>query len=375
MKFILYFDEKYYKWAPLLIKSIAKYEKEAGVVIFSFNLTESHIKELTSYSNVIEVTNKKLSFDSNIASHWLYQLVCEKGKFILDTMEKYDNDELFINMDVDMILVNNLEELKSDMKNQDVGFVHVSDAKIMSGFLAANNTKNSRIYFSEFYKRATTGKRCHEKDQPVLAKIYNEMKDKMKFVLLDRRYLDHTSNKDAIIWSAHKTDYGIKNERYELYKQLQGKFKIPKKAIEYILLQRSEVDKNNIAETFTNQIKSDFEQILPFLPNPVNVKTILDIGCGIGGINIFMAKYFNNSDIHLLDKTAVEDKIWYGFKNQAAFYNSLEEAKRFICANGINENRIFTHSITNSNSKHRIAVKNPDIITSFKSWGFNFPVS
>ena len=214
---MLYFDSGYYYWASVLIGSFAVHEPEAKFTLYTFNLSKQQIDELNSFSSVLYVENMVMKFDPKIATKWLYQLVCRKGKFLLDTMNRFENEKLFISMDVDMMLVQELGVLKKKMKNYDVGFVWVNINKIMSGFIAVSNTDNAKKYLEEYYKRAMIGKLKHENDQPTLAKIYEEKKNDMSFLLLSRKYLDSSAGKDAYVWSAHKSVFGPKKERHKKY--------------------------------------------------------------------------------------------------------------------------------------------------------------
>jgi hypothetical protein len=63
------------------------------------------------------------------------------------------------------------------------------------------------------------------KDQKTLDKVYTETNKDIKFLLLDRRYLDHKSNKNSYIWSAHKSKYGKKAERFNKYSEVLERMK------------------------------------------------------------------------------------------------------------------------------------------------------
>lgn len=218
MVLILYFDSGYFKWAPLIIESYNKYEPNIKIAIYGINLTHDQIKTLDSFDNInLIITQQDVKFDPTIASRWLYQIVCNKGKYILNAMNHF-GDDLFIISDVDMILRKPLTELKHQMKNYDIGFIHVNPNKVMSGFIAIRDTPESRSFINEYHTRATNGFMDHSKDQPVLAKLVQERKSSMKFLDLDRKYLDQTSNNKSFIWSAHKSAHGSKDDRYLKYK-------------------------------------------------------------------------------------------------------------------------------------------------------------
>lgn len=216
---MLYFDKGYTHWAPLLMESFSIHEPECKFTLYTFNLSKNEVVEFEAYKNVLFVKNRFMGFDPKIASRWLYQLVCRKGGFLLDTMDRFPGEDLYVSMDIDMMLVRPLDELKEQMKTHDVGFVWVKNDKVASGFIAASDTEDARRYIKEFHNRATYGFMEHKNDQPTLAKLYDENKGKMNFLLLTRQYIDHHSSSNAYVWSAHKTAFGNKKVRYKKYKE------------------------------------------------------------------------------------------------------------------------------------------------------------
>ncbi len=131
--------------------------------------------------------------------------------------------------------------------------------------------------------------------------------------------------------------------------------------------------RDEIKQAYASDIRSEFETIREFLPDAC--KSILDIGCGIAGIDVFLYHHYRRSVDHfyLLDKTRTEDTVFYGFKQQGAFYNSLEIAKKVLHLNDIAEDHIELLEATENNE---INVHGKvDLILSLISWGFHYPVS
>lgn len=219
MIIMLYFDKGYAHWAPLLMESFSIHEPDCKFTLYTYNLSKEEVAKFEDSKNVLFVKNRFMEFDPKVASRWLYQLVCKKGGFLLDTMDRFPGEDLYVSMDIDMMLVHPLDELKEQMKNHDIGFVWVKDDKVASGFIVASDTRNARRYIKEFHNRATDGFMEHKNDQPTLAKLYNENKDKMNFLLLTRQYIDHFSRDDAFVWSAHKTAFGNKKVKYKKYRE------------------------------------------------------------------------------------------------------------------------------------------------------------
>jgi len=181
------------------------------------------------------------------------------------------------------------------------------------------------------------------------------------------------------------------------------KFEIPNEAILYIIYQRTHYLKDNlffkiltrlggystqtyklsvwlksklfvkkITQAFYDDIANDYRSIKQHLPDEAS--NILDIGSGVAGIDIFFNEHYQKSvKIHLLDKTALDTEVFYNFNPKTAYYNSLEIAKKMLVVNNVPEENIYLHSAENP-SEAFIDIKY-DLITSFISWGFHYPVS
>ena len=223
MVFVLYFDNYYFHWAKPLTESIKIHEPKSKIQIYSYNLKEEQIEDLRLYSNVTEVINKSMKYDPHISETYngrkiiRFMMTCRKGEHLLRAMEKYPDEKLFVVMDVDMLLVRPLNDLKKQMRNKDIGLMRVGPGKVMGTFLAAKSTRNGKHFLSDFNKAVMDGILYLCKDQKTLSTIYEGMKNKINFLLLTRQYIDHASTDDSYIWSAHKSKYGSKKERFKVY--------------------------------------------------------------------------------------------------------------------------------------------------------------
>ncbi len=181
------------------------------------------------------------------------------------------------------------------------------------------------------------------------------------------------------------------------------KMKILKKSIPYILFQRtaylkithslpyrglqklspvslykpfvsmeSVLRRKAIEDAYVADMTDEYENIKKHLPQKCN--NVLDIGCGIGVINAFINNHYEHDPVfHLLDKSQVEDNIFYLFNDKGAFYNSLELARTTLVSNGIVEQNIV---LCEANDKNEIPVQEKmDLIISLISWGFHYPLS
>ena len=125
-------------------------------------------------------------------------------------------------------------------------------------------------------------------------------------------------------------------------------------------------DLNNRTEEL---FKNEFETIEKYLP--LNINNVLDIGCGLGIINIFFNKrYKNNLKFFMLDKDKIDISIKYGFNEHYESYNDLRETKNLLIKNNINEEQIV---IQNVESEIYIIDK-IDLVISLKSMGYHYPL-
>jgi len=174
---------------------------------------------------------------------------------------------------------------------------------------------------------------------------------------------------------------------------------VPDCAVKYILLQRTELQeyfrifkknkflyyiyfitleaylmRQQIKEKFALKLLEEYQTMKPYLPTQAS--RIVDIGSGIAGIDVFLYHHYRHSrpkpDLFLLDKTETTKKIYYGFNQQASYYNSLEVAKLMLISNKINEENIHLISV---NSYYEIECSSADLIISLISWGYHYPVS
>jgi ubiquinone/menaquinone biosynthesis C-methylase UbiE len=146
--------------------------------------------------------------------------------------------------------------------------------------------------------------------------------------------------------------------------------KITPEAKKFILLQRTQLNKKATPEQIEADFRKDFDTYKDFLPE--NLGTVVDIGSGIGVQNILLREKFPDSYIQMIDKTREENEIWYGFKEKGAFYNSMTAAERLMKANDCAKNMNFQEVTPNN----QICMKDNsvDLVTSFISWGFHYPV-
>lgn len=128
-----------------------------------------------------------------------------------------------------------------------------------------------------------------------------------------------------------------------------------------------------IKQMYLADMEKEYNSIRQHLPE--SCQSVLDIGCGLAGINIFLSQHYNaqNVDFYLLDKSKMEDEIYYLYKESGAFYNSLGMAEEILLNNNIPKDKIHLIEATENNDINTSATF--DLVISLISWGFHYPVS
>lgn len=183
---------------------------------------------------------------------------------------------------------------------------------------------------------------------------------------------------------------------------MDNKLLVPNEAVPYILYQRTNYlrfDQNVIYKSlhrifpnpayrslirlesglFADQVKAryaesmdyEYKNIQDFLPK--TCKVVLDIGCGVAGVDPFLAWHYPEPVVfYLLDKSMTDTKVLYEYRPRASFYNSLLVAKALLIMNGIGEEQI---KLLEANEAYAIQTdRKVDLVISLLAWGFHFPV-
>ena len=181
-----------------------------------------------------------------------------------------------------------------------------------------------------------------------------------------------------------------------------GTIQLPKRARQYILYQRTKIDLQTIFGAlcakiaqvlpalyhplvkaraayhgawidtrFNALMQADYESIREYLPVVENPR-IVDIGCGIAGIDVLLSQHYaHTAKFVLVDKTQIDAKIHYGFKTNASFYNNLSLAKEVLVRNGTDAGNVRLMTPEEFIADPPAA----DIVISLESWGFHYPLS
>ena len=137
---------------------------------------------------------------------------------------------------------------------------------------------------------------------------------------------------------------------------------------EYELTKES--TQSEIDNAINLMIEKDFKMIEEYLPPQCDKS--LDIGCGLGLINILLYKKYKSTNIYLLDKTELNVEEISGIHKNYKFYNSMHAAKETITLNGIDNNKLNLYETTDYKDLFSIKF---DVIFSLLSCGWHYPVS
>jgi len=124
-----------------------------------------------------------------------------------------------------------------------------------------------------------------------------------------------------------------------------------------------------IEENFFAGLQREYNELVPYLPN-VSSPAILDIGAGLGGIDIYLAGHYQNAALYLLDRSE-SNKTTPGFSPSHGFYNSFDSAREVLTSKGVRKEQ--GHFLT-PEQLHTLPQK-VDIVLSLFSCGFHYPIS
>ena len=98
----------------------------------------------------------------------------------------------------------------------------------------------------------------------------------------------------------------------------------------------------------------------------------MDIGSGLGIIDIYLNNHFSNIPrFRLIDKMRLEKKVSYGFDNRCQFYNNFNLTLDFLKDSEIDRERI---DLVDAYSKETVN-KNFDLVISLLSMGYHYSIN
>ncbi len=146
---------------------------------------------------------------------------------------------------------------------------------------------------------------------------------------------------------------------------------IPDACVPFIRFQRSRYaerkvpDPEEVKHRYAAHVAEDFAGMEPHLP--AHVDSILEIGCGVALLEVFMKRKYPDARLELLDGDKVTAPGGGGYSAKPDVYNSRAHTEMLLAANGVTVDR--WHDVGTK------ALLEADLIISMASCGYHFPVS
>lgn len=146
---------------------------------------------------------------------------------------------------------------------------------------------------------------------------------------------------------------------------------MPDECIPFIRFQRSRYSEHKVPDVadvrrrYAAHVAEDFEGMRAHLP--AQVRSILEVGCGVGALNVFLQRAFPEASVTLLDGDKVSRDGGAGYSSTPDIYNSRERTEQLLAANGCKVDRwldIGTKEVLEA-----------DLIVSLASWGYHYPLA
>lgn len=139
-------------------------------------------------------------------------------------------------------------------------------------------------------------------------------------------------------------------------------------AFAYLKVQRGRIadladDRQAWEAAYNRELAQTYHHIAPWLPERCD--KLLDVGSGLGGIDVLIARHYGGADLFLLDGERDPPEV----HRHASTFNHMGVATRFLAANGA--------KVCGCWSPRGLPVSPQidlrfDLVVSFQAWGFHF---
>lgn len=149
--------------------------------------------------------------------------------------------------------------------------------------------------------------------------------------------------------------------------QLPVDIVVPDQCLPLLREQRTHYTPGREAEQYSAELERTFDQIKSVVKTPP--RRVLDVGCGMAGIDVLIGREWSECGLYLLDKDGVSPVINAGYHDKAgdfSHYHSFDAALALLDANGV-QNQISCHQ--------QMPDIEFDLVISLLSWGFHYPLS
>ena len=146
---------------------------------------------------------------------------------------------------------------------------------------------------------------------------------------------------------------------------------ISDEAFEYLRVQQGALDAmSNNRDTWERAyeagLQATVQSFASFIPDPC--ERILDVGSGLGGINILLHR-ITKAEVWLLDGLADGPEM----KRNYLTHNSMTVARKFLEDNGVNFGGCFAPDLTEKSARGRVKPPLFELVVSLSAWCFHFP--
>ena len=142
--------------------------------------------------------------------------------------------------------------------------------------------------------------------------------------------------------------------------------------LEVAMLQRTGCRGARAADTYAASIDRDMDSLRPVLPQ--TVRRILDIGCGLAGIDAALYAHYavDCPEVHLVDVDRVDRKPVYGYHraDETGAYHSWAATLGFLTDHGVPKHRLAIYDA----DRGEFPGRQMDLVISLISCGFHYPV-
>lgn len=152
---------------------------------------------------------------------------------------------------------------------------------------------------------------------------------------------------------------------------MQPELVIPDECIPFIRMQRSRLsapkvpDDEEVKRRYASWVAEDFANMEPWLP--IRAERIIEVGCGMAGLSVFLKRHYPDARLELLDGDTVTREGGAGYSSAPDVYNSRACTEALLAANGVTVDRwidIGTKELLEA-----------DLIVSMASLGLHYPLS
>jgi len=147
-------------------------------------------------------------------------------------------------------------------------------------------------------------------------------------------------------------------------------FSVPDECVPYIRWQRSRFQSDaytdqDVKREYARWVQRDYEGMRRWLPK--RAETVLDIGCGMAGIDVLLSRHYPEAKIRLLDGDGDAVVEGQGYNPESKPYSSRALTEKLLAENGVKVDHWYDVGTDE--------LLEADLIVSLASLGYHYPLS